>query len=95
MLKGVASASLCPAMSLWLSAHGLSRGYCGVGDLGWGYLVFSFFVIWIGSDFYEFYYHRLGHITDMGWLQHKYHHVFYNPSPFVRCGAALRTLGPL
>jgi len=35
------------------------------------------------SDFYEFYYHRLGHTTNFGWLQHRYHHVFYNPSPWA------------
>ena len=39
-------------------------------------------VIWAGSDFYEFFYHRLGHVNFTFWQQHKHHHVFHNPSPF-------------
>jgi len=39
-------------------------------------------MVWLGSDFYEFYYHRLGHTTNWGWMQHKFHHFFHNPSPF-------------
>ena len=39
-------------------------------------------MIWAGSDFYEFFYHRLGHVNFTFWQQHKHHHVFYNPSPF-------------
>ncbi len=35
-----------------------------------------------GSDFFEFAYHRLGHVSLPFWTQHKHHHVFYNPSPF-------------
>ena len=39
-------------------------------------------VIWAGSDFYEFFYHRLGHVNFNFWQQHRHHHVFHNPSPF-------------
>ena len=39
-------------------------------------------MIWAGSDFYEFFYHRLGHVNFTFWQQHRHHHVFYNPSPF-------------
>lgn len=60
--KGVAAATLCPTASLWLSARGISQAYCGVGEQGWGYLLLSFPVLWVVSDFYEFYYHRLGHM---------------------------------
>jgi hypothetical protein len=28
---------------------------------GWGYNALMFLAIWIGSDFYEFFYHHLGH----------------------------------
>jgi lathosterol oxidase len=83
MLKGVAAATLTPTISLWLTRSGYSHAYCGVGDHGVAWLVVSFFMVWLISDFFEFYYHRLGHITDWGWLQHKYHHVFYNPSPWA------------
>lgn len=83
MLKGIYTATLCPAIALHLVPYGWSHAYGGLGDYGWGYLVFSFFVVWIGSDFYEFAYHRLGHSTDFWWSQHKAHHVFANPSPFA------------
>lgn len=81
--KGISCAVIFPALSLWLSDKGWSQAYCGVEPHGWGYLILTFFLTWIGSDFYEFYYHRLGHTTNWGWLQHKHHHVFYNPTPFA------------
>lgn len=71
MFKGIYTGTLCPALSLWLSSKGYSKAYCGIENeeygVGLGYLIFSFFVIWIFSDFFEFYYHRLGHTTDFGW----------------------------
>jgi sterol desaturase/sphingolipid hydroxylase (fatty acid hydroxylase superfamily) len=83
MLKGLATATLCPALALHLVDSGWSQAYGGLGGLGWGYLVFSFFVVWIGSDLYEFAYHQLGHRYRFWWTQHKHHHVFFNPSPFA------------
>lgn len=35
------------------------------------------------ADFYEFFYHWLGHTYDSLWEQHKSHHRFYNPTPFA------------
>lgn len=61
----------------------MSQAYCGVEPHGWPYLIFSFFVIWFGSDLWEFGYHYMGHVTAFGWEQHKPHHVFFNPSPFA------------
>lgn len=83
MLKGLLVATACPAAALHLVNSGVSQAYCGVGDHGWGYLAISFLIVWIGSDFIEFYYHRLGHTTRWLWKEHKAHHVFYNPSPFA------------
>lgn len=83
MLKGLLTATLCPALSLHLVDLGWSKAYGGLGGHGVGYLVFTFFVIWIVTDFYEFFYHRLGHTTRWGWREHKPHHVFFNPSPFA------------
>jgi len=83
MLKGMGVATIPPALSLSLIDSGWSQGYCGVGDYGVGYLVLSFFAVWIGSDFLEFYYHRLGHVFRRAWREHKSHHVFHNPSPFA------------
>eukprot|EP00164_Ancoracysta_twista_P002491 GFYU01003310.1.p1 GENE.GFYU01003310.1~~GFYU01003310.1.p1 ORF type:complete len:297 (-),score=109.20 GFYU01003310.1:175-1065(-) len=83
MYKGVATAALAPALSLWLSKHGMSQGYCGMPEgISWGYTIAQVFIIWIVSDFVEFYYHRLGHTYKSMWEIHKHHHVFYNPSPF-------------
>jgi len=81
-IKGAWIGILPPALSLWLKNYGYGQGYCGVEPYGWSWLAASFFIVWLGSDFFEFYYHRLGHITNFGWVQHKHHHVFYNPSPF-------------
>eukprot|EP00300_Choanocystis_sp_HF-7_P025186 c26888_g1_i1.p1 GENE.c26888_g1_i1~~c26888_g1_i1.p1 ORF type:complete len:326 (+),score=75.68 c26888_g1_i1:61-1038(+) len=83
MLKGVATAAVCPAISLWLTGHGRSQAYCGFGKHGWGHLVLEFALIWIGTDFWSFFYHRLGHTFKFFWAQHKHHHVFFNPSPFA------------
>ncbi|EGG19309.1 hypothetical protein DFA_02096 [Cavenderia fasciculata] len=83
MLKGMVTATLCPALALQLAQRGMSKAYCGVGELGWGYLALSFLGVWIASDFFEFFYHRMGHTTDFFWKIHKPHHTFYNPSPFA------------
>jgi len=83
MVKGIAVAALPPTISLALVSSGWSKAYCGVGEMGVGYLVLSFFIVWIGSDFVEFYYHRMGHIFKFAWKEHKSHHVFHNPSPFA------------
>lgn len=81
--KGIGIATLPPAISLALIDSGWSKAYCGLGDYGWGYLIVTFFVVWIGSDFVEFYYHRLGHVLTSAWKIHKPHHAFHNPSPFA------------
>lgn len=83
MIKGLLTATICPALSLHLVDRGWSKAYAGLGGHSAGYMVFTFFVMWIGTDFYEFFYHRLGHITRWGWKEHKSHHVFFNPSPFA------------
>lgn len=83
MLKGVAAATLAPTASVFLTRGGWSQAYCGVGEHGVGWLVFCFFFVWIVSDFFEWAYHAVGHTTDWGWKAHKYHHAFYNPSPWA------------
>jgi lathosterol oxidase len=81
-VKGLWCGTLPAALGLWLSQRGVGKGYCGVEPHGWAYLLATFFIVWLGSDFLEWGYHQLGHRTDWGWLQHKPHHNFYNPSPF-------------
>ena len=95
MVKGLWAATLCPAFTLWLSQRGYSQAYCSLDGVhaphnyaatadttSLRYLTFSFLVIWVGSDFFEFFYHRLGHVAHAAWAVHKHHHTFYNPSPF-------------
>uniref|UniRef100_A0A6B2LD44 Fatty acid hydroxylase domain-containing protein n=1 Tax=Arcella intermedia TaxID=1963864 RepID=A0A6B2LD44_9EUKA len=87
MCKGLLSATFCPSVALYLSQHGLSQAYCGSSDgkntYTTGYHIFSFLLIWIGVDLWEFWYHRLGHTTAYFWKLHKPHHTFFNPSPFA------------
>lgn len=83
MLKGLLMATFCPSLALYLMGRGKFDVYCGVGKYGWGYLIFSFFVIWLVTDFFEFFYHRLGHTIESLWSVHKYHHQFFNPTPFA------------
>ncbi len=82
MLKGLVTAAACPALALHLVESGYSKAYCGTSTYGVGYLVLSFFVVCLVSDFFEFAYHRLGHVSRIAWKEHRHHHAFYNPSPF-------------
>jgi lathosterol oxidase len=85
MLKGLCFSALCPALSLYLSSQGLSQAYCTFSEgneYGLPYHIFQFAVITLVSDFYEWGYHRLGHIYKPFWEVHRHHHIFYNPSPF-------------
>jgi len=34
------------------------------------------------TDFYEWFWHYLGHWVDSLWTVHKHHHKYYNPTPF-------------
>jgi lathosterol oxidase len=82
--KGLIVAAFCPALSLWLTAHGKSHANCDApSETGWGYFAFSVVAVLVGVDLFEFAYHRLGHSVSMVWSQHKHHHKFYNPSPFA------------
>jgi len=82
MVKGMMAATICPALSIWLSKHGLSQAYCGIGEYGWRYTIATGIIAWIASDLFEFMYHRLGHVHKFFWHLHQVHHKFYNPSPF-------------
>ena len=47
------------------------------------YHAMTFAVVLLLSDFWEFYYHYLGHKYKVFWEQHRHHHKFFNPSPFA------------
>lgn len=93
MLKGLCFSTLCPALSLYLSAHGTSEAYCTWSASSSSEydsnerrshpnIFLQFLLIVLVSDFYEWGYHRLGHIYKPFWEVHRHHHIFYNPSPF-------------
>jgi len=87
--KAVWCAALCPALAFWLYARGDEapvpfKGFCGTTpEYGWGYNLACFFIFWLGSDFYEFSYHYIGHRFACMWNWHRHHHVFFNPTPFA------------
>jgi lathosterol oxidase len=90
MLKGLGAAAIAPAASVLAARQGWSQGYCGaapadnVFGLGSvGYHIVTAAVVILVSDFWEFYYHYLGHRHKIFWEQHKHHHKFFNPSPFA------------
>merc|ERR1712100_309025 len=84
MCKSVLCATLCPAAAVWLAYRGMGEGFCGTPEgYSWKYHVLSFAVIMIASDFYEFFYHWLGHKYKFFWEQHKHPPLFFNPSPFA------------
>jgi len=85
MLKGMVFSTLCPTLAIWLSSHGWSKAYCTFTEENHHSIMdhlFQFIVIVVLSDFYEWFYHRLGHIIPYFWQFHRHHHVFCNPSPF-------------
>lgn len=49
----------------------------------YGYTAATFMALWLGCDFYEFFYHHLGHRLESFWAHHKHHHHFPNPTPFA------------
>jgi len=83
MVKGLCCSAILPSLSIYLLNTPYTQGFCGWGGYSLSYHVFSLVVLWVGSDFYEFSYHRLGHVSFPFWKHHKHHHVFYNPSPFA------------
>lgn len=80
---GMSVATMCPALSVHLAAHGHSRAYCGWGGHSLLYSALTVVACWFAGDFYEFYYHRLGHTVPLFWKFHKSHHRFANPTPFA------------
>jgi Delta7-sterol 5-desaturase len=83
MLQGILFSTICPALSIYLTRIDHGYGYCEIQQHGFLWLTISFFLVWFGSDFYEFLYHYLGHYYPFMWRLHKGHHSFSNPTPFA------------
>lgn len=69
MLKGMLCSAIFPAMSLHFANTGLIQAFCGWGGYSLSYHIMTIGVVWLGSDFYEFLYHRLGHVDFRFWKQ--------------------------
>jgi lathosterol oxidase len=61
MLKGLVAATIPPTLSLYLGDKGMTQGYCGLDGHSYNYTAFTFAVVFLGSDFFEWGYHQLGH----------------------------------
>jgi lathosterol oxidase len=82
MLKGAITGTALPALALTLSKTGHSQAFCNA-ERGYAYDIATFFGLWITCDFYEWFYHYLGHQFVFMWQFHRAHHVFFNPTPFA------------
>lgn len=81
--KCLSLSTLLPALSIYLTAQGQSQAFCGWGGRSLSWHVASAVLMFVGSDFFEWSYHMLGHKISFLWAQHKSHHAFFNPSPFA------------
>jgi hypothetical protein len=52
-LKGLGAAALFPSLSIHLAKSGHSKAYCGVGEHGFAYLLATFGLVVVVSDFFE------------------------------------------
>jgi len=82
-IKSVCFSTIIPVLSFWMAGKGYSKAHCGITDGRWSQEGTNFLIVWIISDFWEFLYHWCGHYFTSGWIVHKHHHVFFNPSPFA------------
>ena len=60
-------------------------GYSSLFDLHkatWRQNVVNFAISFWVVDFYSYFYHFLGHKIPEAWAIHRFHHKFYNPTPF-------------
>ena len=69
MLKGMVCSAIFPSLSLYFANTSLSQTFCGWGGYSLSYHIMTTFVVWLGSDFFEFFYHRLGHVDFRFWKQ--------------------------
>ena len=69
MLKGLACSAIFPSLALHFAGTPMSQAFCGWGDYSLKYHFSTMIIVWLGSDFYEFFYHRLGHIDFRFWKQ--------------------------
>ena len=57
--------------------------YAAVSDMGWGYFVFSIFLMLLIHDTYFYWTHRAMHHPAIFKWMHRVHHLSVNPSPWA------------
>ncbi|MDX1939495.1 MAG: sterol desaturase family protein [Saprospiraceae bacterium] len=67
----------------FLKQAGFTKIYTDMNEYGWGYLIFSFFLLTFIHDTYFYWIHRLMHHNKLFPILHKVHHVSNNPTPFA------------
>ena len=85
------TATICPTITLYLVTikSPYTKAYCSENPFtdeahgGAKGALIQFILVVLVSDFFEWGYHRLGHVFSNFWSVHKHHHVFFNPSPFA------------
>jgi len=82
-MKGMYTATMVPSVTLYLASinSDYSQAYCSANPLtdeehgGAVGVLKQFLIIVLVSDFWEWGYHRLGHVYPPFWQVHKHHHV--------------------
>lgn len=67
---------------MWLSANNYTLIYRPIEKYGWGYFVFSIFLMILIHDAYFYWTHRLLHWKPLFKKVHIVHHMSLNPTPF-------------
>lgn len=75
--------SLVALLIYGLRIAGYTRIYLDVSEYGWGYLVFSFWLLVVVHDTYFYWMHRLMHVRRLFPLLHRVHHLSSNPTPLA------------
>ena len=71
-------------VSLYVAqSRGVTKLYNQINDLGWGYFVFSVFIMILLHDAWFYFTHRLMHHPKLFKYIHKVHHQSTDPSPFA------------
>jgi lathosterol oxidase len=81
-ILGPFGVSVVSSIHLYLiQPQGPLRHHCET-PLTWEHRLVSLVMAVVLADFYEWFWHYLGHWVDSLWMVHKHHHKYYNPTPF-------------
>ena len=84
-IVALSKCTLATIALLALSVQLALYGYSSLFDLGkatWKQNIVNFAISFWVVDFYSYFYHFIGHKIPEAWAIHRFHHKFYNPTPF-------------